>query len=175
MSLSRSESRSRLRDISLGRWIVAVLLLLAAIAAAFVLYVQAADSDYRNGEQRAAALAIKQGELTEIESVTPYTWEESMWIVQGKDANGEAWMLWERGDGFVKRKLSESRSEAQMLAQFGLQLPAAEPVRIQPGWFGNAPVWEIRYRQSPDTDRQSIGFYSFEEGTLIRTYDLPGG
>ncbi len=175
MSLSRKESRSRLREISLGRWIVAVLLLLAAIVAAFVLYVRAADSAYQNGERQAIALAIEQGELTEIERVTSYTWEESLWIVQGKDASGEAWMLWERGDGVVKRKLSEGRSEAQMLAQFGLQLPDAEPIRIQPGWFGNAPVWEIRYRQSPDTDRQSIGFYSFEEGTLIRTYDLPGG
>lgn len=174
MNLSRTESRSRLRQIPLGRWIVAVLLLFAAIAAAFVLYVRAADSDYRDGKRQATALAIEQGELTEIERVTSYTWEESLWILQGKDASGETWMLWERGDGFVKRKLSESRSEEQMLAQFGLQLPAAEPIRIQPGWFGNAPVWEIRYRQSPDTERQSIGFYSFEDGKLIRTYDLPG-
>lgn len=175
MNLSRTESRGRLRDIPLGRWIVAVLLLIAAVVAAFVLYVRAADSEYRNGKRQAAALAAEQGELTEIERVTSYTWEETLWIVQGKDAGGETWMLWERGDGFVKRKLSESRSEAQMLAQFGLQLPDAEPIRIQPGWFGNAPVWEIRYRQSPDSERQSIGFYSFEEGTLIRTYDLPGG
>src|SRR5690606_1254977 len=128
MNLSRSESRSRLRQVPLGRWIVAVLLLLAAVAAAFVLFVRAADSDYRSGERQAVAVAIEQGEITEIERVTWYRGEESMWIVQGRDADGEAWMLWQRADGFVKRKLSDSLSEAQMLAQFGLQQPAAEMI-----------------------------------------------
>jgi len=175
MSLSRTDRRITFRPIRFGRWILALLLLLAAIAASFALYVRSADSGYRNDRNRAVSQALGQGGLAQVDQASSYTWEETMWIVQGKDNEGEAWMLWERSaDDIYSIKLSDSYSEEQMLGQFGLQRPAAELVRIQPGWFNDAPVWEVRYRQSQGSDKQSIDFYSFKEGTLIRTYDLPG-
>ena len=174
MSLSRSASRIRIRSFPLGRWILALILLLAAVAAAFAMYVRAADSDYRNERSKAVSFAREQGELATVERAVFYTWDESLWVVEGTDREGVAWMLWERGDGLVKEKIDDGFSEARILAQFGVQKPHAEVVRIQPGWFANQPVWEIRYRLAPDSPKQSIGFYSFKEGIGIKTYDLPG-
>ena len=174
MSLSRSENRRRLPALSLGRWIFAGFLLLLALAVSAVLFIRSEDAGYRRDENRAIQLAKNQGGLTEVERAELYTWNETLWIVIGKDANNESWIIWERNDGLVKKKLSEGFSESRIRERFASERPSADPIRVLPGWFSGQPVWEIRYYKTRSTRQQGIDFYSFQDGTLLQTYDLPG-
>ena len=172
MGLSRSERRAR--TILRIKWAAAILLFLLVLAFLAALYVWFADAEYRNERNRAIALAYEQGGLTEVESASSYTWEQTLWIVQGKDEEGDAWIIWQHPDGIVKERLADGYSEAQITAQFELQNPSAELIRVQPAWFEDQPAWELRYRLVAGQDRQGIDFYSFKDGTLIQTYTLPG-
>lgn len=172
MSLSRSERRAR--SFMRVKLAAAILLLLLALAVAVVLYIRAADADYRQERKQAVALALDEGGLAEVEHASPYTWEQTQWIVQGIDAEGEAWILWLLPEGIVKERLADGYSEPQISAQFLLQNPSAEIIRVQPGWFEDQPAWEIRYKIVAGQDRQGIDFYSFKDGTLIQNYVLPG-
>jgi uncharacterized protein YpmB len=174
MNMSRTESRRRLPELSFARWIFLGVLFFVLLAAAAVLYLRSADSGYRGEESLAIKLAKSQGGLTEIDQAVLYTWNEPLWIVLGKDKDQQEWILWERKEGIVKEKLSDGFSESRIRERFASERPSAVPVRVLPGWFANQPVWEIRYRKTPRSNQQSIEFYSFKDGTLIKTYDLPG-
>jgi uncharacterized protein YpmB len=174
MILSRSESRRRLPALSLIRWLFLATLILLMLASFLVLYIRSVDADYRGGENRALALAKVQGGLTEIGEIVLYTWDEPIWIVRGRDHDNVEWILWERNDGIVKEKVSEGYSEPRIRERFAADRPAADPVRVLPGWFAGQPVWEIRYIRAPLSRQQSIDFYSFKDGTVLKTYVLPG-
>ncbi|WP_123040760.1 DUF5590 domain-containing protein [Cohnella candidum] len=174
MSLSRTESRRRLTSLSMGKWVAAGIVFVALLVLAFVLYVRTADSSYRADERRAVTIAKVQGGLTDIDQAVWYTWDDSLWIVSGQDKDGQSWILWERSDGIVKEKASDGYTESRIRERFAADRPAAVPLRVQPGWFGGMPAWEIRYRKSPASDQQGIDFYSFKEGALLKAYDLPG-
>lgn len=172
MNLSRSARERRLPSLSLIRWLVVIAGFLVFILVSFVLYVRSADSGHRHAEKKAYEIAQNQGGLAEVSKASIHTWDETVWVVVGKDTEGETWMLWEREQELVKKKVSENVSEEQMLAKFSTDNPGRKALRILPGWFQGQPVWEIRYRNDSDAGKQSIDFYSFEDGTKLRTYWL---
>ncbi|RED60400.1 DUF5590 domain-containing protein [Cohnella lupini] len=171
MILSRSEGQRRMPSLSLVRWLVIVTGFVVFVLVSFFLYVRSADSDYRRAENVAIRIAKEQASLTDITEAVTHTWDETVWIVSGKDAEGEEWMIFERSSELVRRKISESISKKQMLAKFS-QEHTGTPIRIMPGWFENQPVWEIRYWNEKSKENQSIDFYSFNDGTLMKTYVL---
>lgn len=173
MNLSRTESRRRLPVMTPARWAAAAVTILVAAVMSAVLYFRGVDAEYREEEERAIRLAIEQGGLVQADRAVSYTWDETMWIVIGKDQEGQDWIVWERADGLEKRKISDGYSEARIRERFAAERPSARPIRVLPGWFEGRPVWEIRYERTPGSDQQGIDFYSFEDGTLLQTYDLP--
>lgn len=174
MNLSRSESRRRLQPWSRGRIGFVGALLLVLVVSIFVVYVRSMDAGYREEEGRAIAVAKSEGGLAEIEETVLHTWVEPIWIVRGKDKEGQEWIVWERKDGIVKEKAEDGLDEKRVRARFDSDRPDADVIRVLPGWFMDRPVWEIRYKKIPKSQLQSIDFYSFKEGTLLKTYDLPG-
>lgn len=173
MNLSRSESLRRGAGISWLRWGIVLLGFIAFAAVSFVLYIRSADSDYRRAEHRAIAIAKQQGELVDIERAELHTWQENVWIVTGDDAQGETWMIWERQNELLKLKVSENISKSRMIRKFADGHGGEEPNRILPGWFQGAPAWEIRYWSESGKRHEAIDFYSFKDGTKLKTYELP--
>jgi uncharacterized protein YpmB len=174
MSLSRSESRRRLTTGSLAKWLLMSALLLILAFSLLLYYIRSVDSGYRGEENRAIALAKTEGGLVKIDETVLYTWEEPVWVVRGKDQNGEAWFLWERSDGLVKERLSDGYDESRIRERFAADRPSARVIRVLPGWFKGGPVWEIRYSKAPRSGQQAVDFYSFKDGSLVKTYELPG-
>ncbi|MCD9021154.1 DUF5590 domain-containing protein [Cohnella silvisoli] len=172
MNLSRSEGKRKLPSLSLVRWLVVLIGFIVFVIVSFVLYVRSADSDYRNGETKATRIALDSGGLAKVTDAVIHTWDETVWVVTGTDSEGQAWMIWERKTELVKRKVSENMSEKQITAKFALEHGGAAPIRTIPGWFENQPVWEIRYWNEKDHLHQSIDFYSFQDGTKLRTFVL---
>ncbi|TFE30040.1 DUF5590 domain-containing protein [Cohnella luojiensis] len=171
MNLSRSEGKRNIPSLSLARWFIVLTGFFVFVAVSFFLYVRSADSEYRNSETNAIRIAKEQGGLTEIDEAVTHTWNETVWVVSGKDADGENWMIFERVDEIVRKKLSENMSEKQMLAKFSEEHNGT-PIRIIPGWFNGGPVWEIRYWNENSNEYQSLDFYSFENGSMLKTYVL---
>ncbi len=174
MSLSRTESRRRMPVMSFGRWAafgIGVLLLAAFVA---VIYVRSADAEYRSEEKRAALLAMAQAGLSEVDQVVSYTWDETLWIVFGKNQEGRDMVVWERENGIEAMGLDEGYNEEQIRHRFKSDRPSAKLIRMLPAWFHGEPAWEIRYAVAPGSDLQCIDFYSFRTGRLLKTYTLPG-
>jgi len=171
MSLSRSEGKRKLPTLSLAKWLFLITGFVVFLAVCFVLYVRTADADYRNAENHAIRIAKEQGGLTEIGESVRHTWIETVWIVSGKDADGADWMIFERQDGLVREKIGENLSKSQMLAKFAEE-HAGEPIRIIPGWFNDQPAWEIRYWNEKSEEHQTLDFYSFKDGSLLKRYVL---
>lgn len=171
MNLSRSEGNRRIPSLSLAKWIIVLAGFILFVTVSFVLYVRSADSEYRNSETTAIRIAKEQGGLTDIDEAVTHTWNETVWVVSGTDADGEKWMIFERMNEVVRKKLSENTSEKQMLAKFSEEHNGT-PIRIIPGWFNGEPVWEIRYWNEKSKEYQSLDFYSFENGSMLKTYVL---
>jgi uncharacterized protein YpmB len=171
MNLSRSEGQRKFPSLSLTRWLVVVFGFVVFVMVSLVLYVRSADTDYRNAENHAKQVAIKNGGLETVTNVVSHTWDETVWVVTGTDSAGQAWMVWERASELVKRKVDENLSEKRMVDKFSQEHAGLKPIRIIPGWFEGGPVWEIRY-WNDSRNHQSIDFYSFQDGTLLRTYVL---
>jgi uncharacterized protein YpmB len=175
MSRSRMESRGRLSSMSMGRWIFVIVGFLLFCAVLLVIVVRSVNAGYRAEEQQAIAVAETNVGLTRIEGAVQYTWEEPVWVVRGRDREKQTWIVWERKDGLVKEKESDNYSEKQIRDRFAAEHPTAKATRVVPGWFNNQPVWEFRYEDQADGNgRPCIAFYAFKDGTLLKTYVLPG-
>lgn len=173
MSGRRRERRRRHATV-IGRWAALAGGILIALVVLAVLYVRSADADYRRGEKQAIELARAQAGLAEADRAVLYTWDETLWIVIGKNHEGEPIIVWERESGLETARMAEGYSEEQILEQFRKDRPGARIIRMLPGWFQDMPVWEIRYAPSPDTKEQGLDFYSFRTGNLLKTYTLLG-
>jgi len=174
MSLSRSENRKRAPLMTPGRWILLIAGFLLFAAVWFVLYVRTADADYQSEENRAIKLAKQEAGLKSASEAYKHVWEETVWVVVGKDAEGVKWFVWEKQDGIVKEREDDGESKDEIADRFGVEHPGKKIVRLMPGWFQGQPAWEIRYVADPSNGRQAIDFYSFKEGSKLKTYDLPG-
>jgi uncharacterized protein YpmB len=172
MSLSRSEKERRLPTLSLKRWLVLITGFVVFVIVTFVLYIRSADSEYRKAESKAAQIAQKQGGLVEVSEAVRHTWDETVWVVTGLDSENQTWMIWERKEELIKRKVNENKSEKQMLSIFTQEHAGVTPIRMIPGWFQDQPIWEIRYKINSGDGQQSIDFYSFKDGTKLKTYVL---
>ncbi|MFB9275230.1 DUF5590 domain-containing protein [Cohnella cellulosilytica] len=171
MNRGRSEGKRVLPSLTPGRWLVIVAGFVVFVAVSFVLFISSADSEYRKAENQAIRVAKEQGELVKVLDSDRHTWQETVWIVTGEDAGGEQWTVFELENEVVRKKASENLNERQMLDKFAAA-HTGKPIRIMPAWFNGQPAWEIRYWNESSEDRQSLDFYSFEDGSLIRTYVL---
>ncbi|WP_027093607.1 DUF5590 domain-containing protein [Cohnella thermotolerans] len=174
MRLSRAESHKRAPVMSVRRWIWLSVCFVLFVCVAFVLYIRSVNADYESERTEAIRLAKSEAGMKETLDAVKHVWDESVWVVIGKDADGVKWYVWERADGIVKEKADDGLSREQIVDRFNADHPGQEIVRILPGWFQGQPAWEVRYVSDPSTKREAIDFYSFKDGTKLKTYDLPG-
>ncbi|CAM3946010.1 DUF5590 domain-containing protein [Cohnella lubricantis] len=174
MSLSRMEERRRDPVMSARRWTLLILGFLVFLCVIFVIYIKSAGADYQNEKNGAIRLAKQEAGIVKPAEAVKHVWEESVWVVSGKDADGVKWFVWERQDGLVKERADDGLSEDEAKQRFTEEHPGKQIVRVMPGWFENQPAWEIRYISDPETERQAIDFYAFKDGMKLKTYDLPG-
>lgn len=155
-------------------WRLTLILLgfLVFVAVVFVVYVRSADADYRGEERAAAAKAKQEAGLTEVDNVSKHVWDDSVWVVEGKDASDTDWFVWLREDGVVKEKATEGYDDERIRSRFNADHPGKKIARLLPGWFSGQPAWEIRYIDDPASKRQAIVFYSFNDGSQLKTYNL---
>ncbi|XID94354.1 DUF5590 domain-containing protein [Paenibacillaceae bacterium WGS1546] len=173
MSLSRGDERRRAPALTFGKWMILVGGFILFVLVSFVLYIRTVDADYRQAEKQAIRIAKEQGGLTEIMEASTHTWDETVWVVTGKDGDGEEWIFYERESELVKLRAAEHVSRDRMLALFK-ESRGEEPIRMMPGWFRGQPAWEVRYWSAQEEDLQSIDFYSLKDGSLLRQYVLSG-
>lgn len=171
MNLMRSGGQKRAPALSLVKWLILATGFVVFVLVSLFLYVRSSDSQYRDAENNAIRIAKEQGGLAEVSDAISHTWDETVWVVSGKDPDGESWMIFERETGIVREKMSDNLTRKQMLAKFALD-HAGAPIRIIPGWFKDGPAWEIRYWNGSDKRQQSLDFYSFKDGTMLKTYVL---
>ncbi|WP_217594999.1 DUF5590 domain-containing protein [Cohnella sp. GbtcB17] len=172
MTPSRIAERRRQSPWTGWRLTLIALGFLVFVAVVFVVYVRSADADYRGEERAAAAKAKQEAGLTEVDNVSKHVWDDSVWVVEGKDASDTDWFVWLRKDGVVKEKASEGYDAERIRSRFNADHPGKKIARLLPGWFSEQPAWEIRYFDDPASKRQAIVFYSFKDGSLLRTYNL---
>lgn len=156
------------------RWIVLLIGFVMFIIVSFVLFIRSADSKYRNAENKAMEIAEEQAGLAVIDYAVAHSWDETVWVVKGKDSAGEAWMIFERKEGIVKLKVRDTLSEKQIRRKFTEERSGIKPIRVLPGWFHGQPVWEIRYWSPIGKKHQAIDYYSLTDGSRLITYELPG-
>jgi uncharacterized protein YpmB len=170
---SRQESRRKLPNLSFARWTLLLAGFLLFLLVSFILFIRSADATHHHAEKTAIRIAKAQAGLTDVRKAVRHTWDETVWVVFGKDATNVEWMVWERDNEVIKLKVSENESEKQMLRRFKDEHNGEIPIRMLPGWFQNEPVWEVRYWSELDAERQAIDFYSFKDGSRLKTYELP--
>jgi len=171
MSLGRGESRRNVPTLTPGKWAILIAGFVVFAIVCAVLFVRSADADFRRAENQAIRLAKAQGGLTGIDEATTHTWNETVWVVSGKDAEGTEWMVFERSGEIVREKASELLSKQQMLDKFAA-IHEGSPIRMLPGWFEGKPAWEIRYWNEKSRKHQSLDFYSMKDGAMLKTYVL---
>ncbi|MFC5403768.1 DUF5590 domain-containing protein [Cohnella soli] len=173
MSLSRTEEHRKSPTLSVAKWCFLVAGFIVFVLVCFYLYVRSSDKDYRDLENRAVRIAKQQAGLKEVTDAASHTWDETVWIVSGKDADGESWVVFEKSDGIVKEKAANNLTKKQMLEKFEVEhVGVSAPIRMIPGWFKGQPAWEIRYWNDAEHQHQSLGFYSFKDGSMLKTYVL---
>ena len=173
MSRTRTK-RQRRRGITITQWIALTSGVLLSALLLVVLYVRSADAEYRQGESQALELARTQAGIVQADRVLSYTWDETLWIVIGKNEEDRDLIVWQRESGIETAYLEEGFAEAEIIASFQADRPSARLIRILPGWFHGIPVWELRYYPDPDSSEQGLDFYSFRTGKLLKTYTLLG-
>jgi uncharacterized protein YpmB len=174
MTLSRKESRRRLPAITWRLWVWLALWLAVLLIVLLLILVRIAGSSYAAEEREAVRRAIQGAGIVDVEWAFKHVWDEQVWVFLGTDADGERWMVWESPDGFVKEREADIVTEDELRARLAEDDPQRRIERMVPGWFQGEPVWEVRYRASPDAEHQSLDFYSVRSGIKRKTYELPG-
>ncbi len=160
---------------TLHRWIFVLVAAILLTALAVAIYFQTIQGPHWSAEQAAKQRAIDEAGLAQIEQATHHVWHEDTWIVQGVNQENEQVFVW-LADGKEPQmiKAADGWSKQQMEAKFSADQPSAMITHIQPGSFDGKLVWEVFYRSDTEPKRYFYDFYSFDSGTLVDRYQLPG-
>ncbi|WP_168119115.1 hypothetical protein [Paenibacillus sp. HB172176] len=173
----RAASKRRPPIISLKKSLLLLLAFLVTVSVWFIFYLRDIQEPQRQEADLVKSWSVNQERLKSIDDVLKHIWEDTTWIVQGENEEGEKVFLFEREQELlVQVKASEALSKEQMEARFKQSKPQAEIVRITPGFYNNAPIWEIYYKQNEGNGgvHAYYAFYSFDlQGSLLQTYILP--
>ncbi|MDG0789632.1 DUF5590 domain-containing protein [Cohnella ginsengisoli] len=149
MTPSRISERRRLSAWTGWRLTLIALGFLVFIAVVFVVYIRNADAGYRGEERAAVSRAKQEAGLTEIDAVSKHVWDDSVWVVEGKDASDTDWFVWLRDDGAVKEKVADGYGEDGIRSRFNADHPGkkdrAFAARLV---FGTAGLGDSLYRRS---------------------------
>ncbi|SFS80652.1 DUF5590 domain-containing protein [Paenibacillus sp. BC26] len=170
----RANRRKRPPVMSAGRWITLSAALIILILVALNWYYRSVQSPVWREEQAAEAEAKDRGSLSSVDSSYHYVWDEPVWIVKGKDHNGDATYVWLKQNESITLRADEGLAKADIKERFLLGKPDADISHLKLGLFGGQPVWEIFYsRDQAGVTNHYYEFYRFRDGVFLITYKLP--
>lgn len=162
------------------RWL---LLAIAAIVTFFVwfgLYFREIQLPKWSEDREMREAALETGELAEIRELYKHVWEKTTWIAEGVDEDGENRYLFvtEEGEPIFAVDEEDTLGQDEVEDKFravNSDAQKARIIRISPGLFRDAPVWEVYYSSKSDgMNRYYYQFYTFDRNLeLIETYKLP--
>jgi uncharacterized protein YpmB len=151
-------------------WIVAfVVLLLVLLLAEY----RSLQQPVWAAELQAEKLAQQSAGLKETSSAEKYVWDQPVWIVRGKNAEGQDMIAWlpQKGDPLLL-EASACRTAQDIRSIFKQRQPDAVIQHVRAGMLGGQPAWEVFYTRKLGQTRYYYDFYQFQSGAYITTYSL---
>ncbi|ANE47932.1 hypothetical protein SY83_18370 [Paenibacillus swuensis] len=151
--------------------IIALILLVIGLNR-FYYYMQL---DHWTERHAAVETALKEAGITEVDQANPYIWDDSYYVVSGKNKAGVEVMTWipEDGKEVETREMSDGVSKERIAALTKERSPDAEILRILPGKMKGAPIWEVFYTKVDGSEeRHFYDFYQWKDGRYIVTYNM---
>lgn len=162
------------------RWLLLAIAVIVTFLVWFGLYFREIQLPKWSEEREMRETALNTGELAEISKLYRHVWEKTTWIAEGEDEDGENRYLFMTEEGepiFVvddEDTLEQDAIEDKFRA-VNSDDQKAQIIRISPGMFQDAPVWEVYYSSKTNgVNRYYYQFYTFDRNAeLIETYKLP--
>ncbi|MBD3918838.1 DUF5590 domain-containing protein [Paenibacillus sp. PR3] len=170
----RATRKKRAPFMNPKRWTALSLVLLLAIIAGLGMWYNTIFKGIWSAEAKAEQQAIEAASLTEVNSVEKYVWDESVWVVEGKAADGQDLYVWLRDNGTETVPAANAVNEQQIRDSLLQNKPDASIKHVRPGIVDGQRVWEVFYSRSESGEQKyEYAFYNFENGTFINTLKLP--
>lgn len=150
------------------------------ISALVVLLLVYLHAEYRSfqrpiwaAELQAEKLAQQKAGLKETSSAEKYVWDAPVWVVRGKNAEGQEVIAWlpEKGEPLLL-DMASSRKEGDIRSIFKQRVPDAHIHHVRAGMIGGQPVWEVFYTRKQGQTRYYYDFYQYQSGEYMTTYSL---
>ncbi|UVI32434.1 cell wall elongation regulator TseB-like domain-containing protein [Paenibacillus spongiae] len=175
MRASRRKRPSSMTPARIAAVVIASIVVLLIGANGYYRYVQA---PMWNDQTKLEEQAMKIAGLQETSDSYTYVWDDTIWIVEGKDKQGDEVYVWlyENPNAMqpVIRKVKDGVTKEQLKEKLLSSKPDANLEHIKLGWKDNEPVWELFYsRDQSGTDFYYYDFYRYSDGGFIITYSLP--
>ncbi|GGD68905.1 cell wall elongation regulator TseB-like domain-containing protein [Paenibacillus nasutitermitis] len=153
-------------------WLLLGAIVVMLILIGLNLYYRSVQSTLWKEEHSAEVLAVQTGGLKEATKSHRFVWDEPVWIVEGKDQDGDdayVWMVKEP----LKLKAKNGVTESEIKSKFRKKSPAADLYHIKLGMLDGAPVWEVFYADKNSSKTFNYyDFYKYGDGSFIITYTL---
>lgn len=162
------------------RWLLLSIACLVTFGVWFGLYFREIHlPKWTEGREMREAV-LDTGELVEVTELYKHVWEKTIWIAEGEDdAGAERYVFMSvEGEPLYVVNAEDTLEPDAVKNKFRAVNPdarQAQIIRVSPGMFQDAPVWEVYYSSDSDgTGRNYYQFYSFDHDVkLIETYKLP--
>ncbi|GMK42458.1 hypothetical protein PCCS19_55180 [Paenibacillus sp. CCS19] len=170
----RATRKKRAPFMNPKRWTALSLVLLLAVIAGLGMWYNTIFKGIWSAEAQAKQQAIEAAALSEVDSTEKYVWDETVWVVEGKTADGQELYVWLRDNGTETIPASNAVSKQQIRNSLLQTKPDADIKHIKPGIVEGQYVWEAFYSRSEGGQQKyEYDFYNFENGTFIKTLKLP--
>ncbi|BBH20949.1 hypothetical protein Back11_22940 [Paenibacillus baekrokdamisoli] len=157
-----------------ARWTLLSVMIVVVVLIALNAYYRSVQSPMWKQERLAEAKAIETAGLKEATLSYPFVWDESIWIVEGKDKNNEDTYVWLKKDTSLVLKAKDGLTSQEIEQRFLQSKPDASIKNTKLGMLNNAPVWEVYYSKVQSSVKTYYyDFYQFQNGAFVVTYKLP--
>lgn len=147
------------------KWILLSILILLLVLFGLHRYYVYVMQDTWNEETAAIQAAKQQTGIVSVEKTWKSVWDEVVWVIQGKNENGEALMVWLPASGDAHAEpLASGTSEEQIRDIIKEQLPEARIVRLMPGIYEGEYVWQLFYKEK---EHHYYQFFKFSDGSAL--------
>ncbi|RAP76347.1 DUF5590 domain-containing protein [Paenibacillus montanisoli] len=170
----RANRRKRPPFMTPGRWIALSSAVIIVMLILLNWYYRSVQLPVWQEEAEVEAEAKDRASLSSVDSSYHYVWDDPVWVVKGKDNNGETTYVWLKENESITLRADEGIAKADMKAQFLSGKPDASIFHMKIGLLGGEPVWEVFYsRKQAGVTNFYYEFYRFRNGTFLITYKLP--
>jgi len=168
----RKNRQRRPSAMSKTMWFLLGAIIVMLIMIGLNIYYRSVQSTLWKEEHSAEVSAIQTGGLKEATKSHKFVWDEPVWVVEGKDQDGDdayVWLLKEP----LKLKAKDGATESEIKSKFLKKSPNADLYHIKLGMLSGVPVWEVFYANKEASAKYNYyDFYKYSDGSFIITYTL---